>query len=144
MIRIIAGVYGYRENGIITPKDKDSRPFSLNPEREAELVRLGIAEYIDAVMMGDKKEITQPDEEHGQGNEADHDCYYESVEYNSEMKLAQLKKMANEHGINTNKMKSKAEVINALDQYFAEVDNQDTEDDKPNEDLPTFGAIDPV
>lgn len=39
MIKIIAGVYGYKENGIILPKDKDSEPFSLDPEREAELVR---------------------------------------------------------------------------------------------------------
>ena len=36
MIKIIAGVYGYKENGIILPKDKDSEPFSLDPEREAE------------------------------------------------------------------------------------------------------------
>lgn len=35
MIKIIAGVYGYKENGIILPKDKDSEPFSLDPEREA-------------------------------------------------------------------------------------------------------------
>ena len=43
MIKIIAGVYGYKENGIILPKDKDSEPFSLDPEREAELVAQGVA-----------------------------------------------------------------------------------------------------
>ena len=45
MIKMIAGVYGYREGGIIMPKDKNSEPFSLNPEREAELVTRGVAEY---------------------------------------------------------------------------------------------------
>ncbi|EEV02715.1 hypothetical protein ROSINTL182_05337 [Roseburia intestinalis L1-82] len=50
MIKIIAGVYGYKENGIILPKDKDSEPFSLDPEREAELVTQGVAEYANVII----------------------------------------------------------------------------------------------
>ena len=50
MIKIIAGVYGYKENGIILPKDKDSEPFSLDPEREAELVAQGVAEYANVII----------------------------------------------------------------------------------------------
>lgn len=143
MIRIIAGVYGYRENGIITPKDKDSKPFSLNPEREAELVHLGIAEYIDIDKVEEKKEPEQPDESCDQKRDIDYDEYHEKPEYDNEMKLEQLKKIANEHGIETRAMRSKAEVLHALDQYFAE-ENEDTEADESEEDLPVFGAIDPV
>lgn len=42
MIKIIAGVYGYKENGITITEDKDSEPdLSLDPERKAELVAQG-------------------------------------------------------------------------------------------------------
>ena len=50
MIKIITGVYGYKENGITLPKDKDSEPFSLDPEREAELVAQGVAEYANVII----------------------------------------------------------------------------------------------
>lgn len=46
MIKIKAGVYGYKEKGVVIPRDNNSEPFSLKPEREEELVRRGIAEYV--------------------------------------------------------------------------------------------------
>ena len=48
MIRIIADTtYGHSEGNIIEPKTKNSEPFSVTPEREAELVEMGVAEYVD-------------------------------------------------------------------------------------------------
>ena len=46
MIKMKAGVYGYKENGVVIPKDINSEPFSLKAEKEEELVKLGIAEYV--------------------------------------------------------------------------------------------------
>ena len=56
MIKMIAGVYGYKEGGIIMPKDKDSEPFSLKPEREAELVERGIAVYANLIIPEEEPE----------------------------------------------------------------------------------------
>lgn len=46
MIKMKVGVYGYKENGTVIPKDSNSEPFSLRKAREAELVERGIAEYV--------------------------------------------------------------------------------------------------
>lgn len=48
MIRIIIDTtYGYRNGDIVEPKTKNSGPFTIDPEREAELVEMGVAEYVD-------------------------------------------------------------------------------------------------
>lgn len=50
MIRIIADTtFGYWNGNSVEPKTKGSAPFSIDPEREAELVELEIAEYVDEV-----------------------------------------------------------------------------------------------
>lgn len=47
MIRIITNTtYGFNNGKYIEPKTKDSEPFSVRAEREAELVAAGIAEYV--------------------------------------------------------------------------------------------------
>ena len=75
MIKMIAGVYGYREGGIITPKDKNSEPFSLEPEREAELVERGLAVYANLIIPEEEPEPTgqngddSQDDEDGQNDE---------------------------------------------------------------------------
>lgn len=47
MIKIVKGIYGYRNHeGVIEPKNTTSSPFSLTGEKEAELVRKGIAVYV--------------------------------------------------------------------------------------------------
>ena len=49
MIRIIAGTYGYKDrNGILQPKTAASKPFSVAPDEEKRLIRLGVAEKVDA------------------------------------------------------------------------------------------------
>ncbi|NNJ30094.1 hypothetical protein [Lacrimispora defluvii] len=165
MIKIIAGVYGHKENGIITPKDKDSEPFSLNPEREAELVARGIAEYANVI-------IPEPDRDPGTGENADEEPQadvqpdenqsaedpeetdetqtdtaqegndepaqeekLEKPEYSDKMKLTELQELAATYELDAQNMRTKAEVIKLLDEYF-------TEDD--TEEPPAFGAMDPI
>lgn len=52
MIRMRAGIYGKREGNRVTPMDRNSGPFEDSPEQEAWLVRLGLAEYVDAPAKG--------------------------------------------------------------------------------------------
>lgn len=48
MIRIITDTtFGYWNGQSVEPKTKDSAPFSVTPEREAALVELGVAEYVE-------------------------------------------------------------------------------------------------
>ena len=48
MIKIIKGIYGYRnKNGIIEPKTAESPAFSLTEEQEERLIKRGVAVYAD-------------------------------------------------------------------------------------------------
>lgn len=143
MIKMIAGVYGYREGGIITPKDKNSEPFSLDPEREAELVGRGLAVYANLIIPEEEPEPAgqngdgSQDDEDGQNDDDsqnDEDGQKQKPEYSEKMKLPELQALAASYGLDAQKMRAKAEVIKLLDDYF--------KDD--NEQPPSFGAIDPV
>ena len=149
MIKMIAGVYGYREGGIITPKDKNSEPFSLEPEREAELVKRGLAVYANLIIPEEEPEPAGQNDEDGQnddgsqndedgqnddGSQNDEDGQKQKPEYSEKMKLPELQALAASYGLDAQKMRAKAEVVKLLDDYF--------KDD--NEQPPSFGAIDPV
>ena len=73
MIRIIAGVYGHKENGVITPKDSKSEPFSLTPEREAELVAQGVAEYANVIIPDDDQDDDGQNDDDQNGNSQNDD-----------------------------------------------------------------------
>jgi len=47
MIKIIKGIYGHVDGGRIVPRTSKDPPFSLTPEKEAQLVRKGVAQYTD-------------------------------------------------------------------------------------------------
>lgn len=44
-IRIISGTYGFRENGMIHPKDAHSGVFEVDDKEAERLVALNVAEY---------------------------------------------------------------------------------------------------
>ena len=148
MIKIIAGVYGYKENGIILPKDKDSEPFSLDPEREAELVAQGVAEYANVIIPEAEQqpaedpaepEAEEPEQDlepEADGDEDPQSEKAEKPEYSDKMRLTELQALAGAHGLDAQNMRTKAEVIKLLDDYFAEEDDTEAP--------PAFGAMDPV
>lgn len=45
MIRIVRGIYGMYENGVVIPKTAESGEFTLPDDEEARLVSAGVAEY---------------------------------------------------------------------------------------------------
>lgn len=148
MIKIIAGVYGYKENGIILPKDKDSEPFSLDPEREAELVAQGVAEYANVIIPEAEQrpaedpaepEAEEPEQDlepEADGDEDPQSEKAEKPEYSDKMRLTELQALAGAYGLDAQNMRTKAEVIKLLDDYFAEEDDTEAP--------PAFGAMDPV
>lgn len=48
MIRIKSGTFGFHNGKFIEPKTSKSEPFEIDPKREAELVEMGVAEYVGA------------------------------------------------------------------------------------------------
>ena len=103
MIRIITETtFGYWNGHSVEPKTKQSKPFELTPEREAELVLMGIAEYAGAERQaeetGEEKQSEEVAEEQQleEVNEAPEKI---TIEYLEGMKLEQLKDFAEPLGV---------------------------------------------
>ena len=50
-VKIIQGVYGASENNRIIPKTKNDTPFLLEEEKAERIVSLGIAEYVEEIIL---------------------------------------------------------------------------------------------
>lgn len=108
MIKIIKGSYGMRKGATVVPVLPGSDPIELSKEQEARLVRLGVAEYV----------TDDPDEckyAADGSDDAQDEIVDEFPEYNADMKLTDLKKIAEAYGVDASSMRSKKEVIEAID-----------------------------
>ena len=142
MIKIVAGTFGYfngRKKEMITAA---SGARSFDPKLEARLVSEGVAEYVDAPKAKDDQwpnpvppspELSTPDEVNATETADVKECVTEYVEYSPDMKLADLKAIGEQYGLDVKSFKSKAEVIAALDSYFAA-------NASDNEPPPVFGT----
>lgn len=88
MIRMIKGTYGLKVNGVVEAMTKRSAPFSLSAEREAELVKAGVAAYVEET--AEEKAL-------------------------SNMKMAELRKTAAAYGVDASKCRSKKEAIELIE-----------------------------
>lgn len=98
MIKMIKGTYGRVENGTVEAMTKHSAPFKLSEKREAELVAAGVAVMVE--------EPTQ------------------AKAYDN-MKMAELRKLAEAKGINVAEARSKKAVIALLEAAEAIDQNDD-------------------
>ena len=132
MIKIICGTYGrYTEQTVkgedgkavktfrVVPMSPGSEPFSLEPEREAELVKLGMAEYVaeDGESVDEAPELIGFDEipedtELPEGVE-------EIPAYSVDMKATELRKIGEMCGLTFKVGMSKVEMVAALDEHIA-------------------------
>ena len=112
--------------------DGDAAPFSLGEDDqpavrlEALLVDLGVAVYVNedeaAPEAAEKVTEEAPEETAGDDN------VEESPEYSESMKLAELKEIAEKYGVDASGMKSKKEVIEAIEEARAELPGFDAAD----------------
>ena len=121
MIKIIKGSYGMRVKNSIVSVPAGSDPIKLSKEKEERLVRLGVAVYVteqdDVVEQpGDASDEAQDDK-----------IVDEFPEYNEEMKLSELKEIAKVYGIDASSMRSKKEVIEAIDAAHDELPEVDVD-----------------
>ena len=136
MIRIIQGVYGHYmtdpETGKsrVVAKDKDSEPFALTEEQESRLVGQGVAEYVCELAPAHVQEV---------GEEITGHLDPEQLR---ELTNAKLTELAEEMGIDTKKLTTKAKLIEAI--TSAEIVPGEDEDEDDGEDAPTFDAAEAV
>jgi hypothetical protein len=114
MVKIIKGTYGHYDGRKVIPINEKSGPQSFDPEVEARLVKKGVAVYVgDAPAAGNDA---------GDGMPA----------YNADMKLDDLKKIAEAYGVDASKAKSKKAVIDMIEAAKAAQD--DADDDNGDDD----------
>ena len=111
MVKIIKGSYGMRRGKTIEAVGAGTI-ISIEKEQEERLVRLGVAEYVE-----------------GEGPKAVKEDGASAPEYSEEMKLPELKKIAESYGVDATSLRSKKEVIEAIEAA---------------KDLPAFDADDTV
>lgn len=151
MIQMIAGVYGRKmPDGTVKAMDKNSGPFNVSPEREARLVALKLAEYVqdDGDMAPIGFDETPPVEDDGEPE------LPEGVvgipEYSIQNTKAELQKIGELCGIALDGRMTKPEMVAALDAHIAanmaddvEDDDEDTVEDD-GEPAPVFDASEAV
>ncbi len=152
-IRIISGVYGHRPAGskFVEPKRAGDLPFLVEDEQAARLVALKVAVYADedknlddtgvATAVAGRKDDSAvdnlpPEDVPSKGEIA---APGKPV-YSADMKVAELREIMEDCGLTYKVGMSKADLVAALDDYFA--DDETAEDDE--DELPDIGAEEPV
>ena len=125
MIKIIKGSYGLRR-GVSVEAIHAGTTIEIDKDKEARLVRLGVAVYVGNT--GDKNPEQQTTAE-TETTQDENEVVDALPEYDESMKLPDLKKVAEAYGIDASSMRSKKEVIEAIEAA---------------KDLPTFDAADAV
>ena len=139
MIRIIRGVYGFLDkDGIVRPKTEVDAPFSLSPEQEERLVRLGVAGYVGRL------EENLPMEPEAQEDSLDIEIEVEPEEDRplTEYNAKELRELGAQYGLSFKVGTSKADMVKAIEAAEAALDVDDEDED--GELAPVFDASEAV
>lgn len=165
MIKMTAGVYGSWDGKKITRITSKDGPFELAADKEARLVNRGVAVYVaneatqkDEAMQKPEGSALPPFTSEG----AKHPDANVLPTYHKDMKLIELQEIAKAYGVDASKMRSKVDVVAAIDlaksngpagtpespgtPSAAGEDDPDGDGDPGADDEPppAFGAVDPV
>lgn len=144
-IKIINGIYGHKPAGerYITPVRAGDPPILLEANKAAKLIARGIATFVY------DEDIKEPEMEVATGNEPSEEDKLvdtptgdetvlkgvlgaeEKPEYSTKMKVAELREIMDDCGISFRVGMSKADMVEALDEYF-EDDLEDDLDEMPD------------
>lgn len=127
MIKIIKGSYGKKVGKSITRIDAGADPIELSPEQEERLVRIGVAEYVNVAANDTLPADSDADENPDNDQETEQDANTETEgsgvgelpEYSEDMKLDELKKIAESYGVDASSMRAKKDVIAAIEEAKA-------------------------
>lgn len=144
MIKIIKGTYGYRNpnSGLVEAKNTKSKPFSLSPEREDELVALGVAEYVgEDVDDGEAAPAADPGQQSNPNPSTDGDA----PKYSTKNTVAELTAIANQNGIEVPAGATKKQIVELLDEKLAagEDDGKESDGEDDGEAAPNLSALMP-
>lgn len=128
MIQIIKGVYGYvdEKTGCVHPKTAKDKPFKTDPEKEARLVRLGVAVYVEGQPSASAEDTPETDEA-------------EAVEPSAsleDMTANELRELGREYGLTFKGGTKKVEMVEAIKTAQAEATEEEA--------MPSFDAVDAV
>lgn len=130
MIRIINGTYGYRNpiTNQVEAKTAKSKPFSIDADRERELVKAGVAEYVG-------KDTDQDGAGQNDGpnkNQQPQKQEDQIPKYSTKNSVAELTALAEKLGVNVKDGATKKEIVAAIDAALAQGNkaNQDEHDDQ--------------
>jgi hypothetical protein len=127
MIKIIAGIYGYKNpaTGSVEAKTAKSAPFSCTPSEEERLVNLGVAAYEGAPPTPDTDPDADPDNDNDEGDEV-------KLE---NLTKKQLLAIANQIGISVPNKATNPEIIALIEKAQGEHDAEgDGQSGSPNTD----------
>lgn len=125
MVKIIKGSYGRKVGSVIKPVNP-GEIIELEPEKEQRLVSIGVAEYVGAEAVKAEELPAKADAE--EAEEADSEVVDELPEYSIDMKLDQLKAIAEQYGVDASGLRSKKEVVEAIDAAREELPDLDVSD----------------
>ncbi len=101
MIQIVAGTYGKAEGNRVVAVTAANGPFTLQPEQEARLVALGVAEYVDKPAQTACRAPAMP--------------LNNIPKYNAEMKMDELRAIAKQMGLSFKPGMTKVEMVQEMD-----------------------------
>lgn len=114
-IKILAGVFGHRENGRVKAVKAGDPPINVDEAIAERLIKAGVAELVDET----QKIADQTDVE----TESETETVDEFPEYDAKMTRAQLNRIAEQVGIDPDEIKdaeTKADIIALLDEAKAD------------------------
>lgn len=140
MIKIVQGVYGYLDkDGIVRPKTEADEPFTLTPEQEERLVRLGVAVLVG---MAEEAPTAEPNSEEPEQYPIGFDEAPVDERGLEEYSVKELREIGKDYGLTFKVGMSKADMIQAIEKAEAELDID--AEDEDGESAPTFDASEAV
>lgn len=138
MIQIVQGTFGYWNGTSVVPKTSKDGPLELEPTLEQRLVEKGVAVYVNAEPQAPAAPPAPTGAEDSGNSDPANSVQGEPTgaddglpEYNADMKLDELKEIAAAYDVDASKMRSKAEVVAAIDAAKAALQEETGDDEAP-------------
>lgn len=131
MIQIVQGTFGYWNVTIVVPKTSKDGPLELEPALEQRLVEKGVAKFVSEAQPLEDPAAPDGDEEPRGPADSGEDPDDGLPAYSTDMKLDELKKIAAAYDVDASKMRSKADVVAAIDAVKSQLGEAPEDGDAP-------------